>query len=544
MSVRTASCPGCGATLEFKNAGTLTVTCPFCGSASWRSDVKLEELGKVAALAPIESPIALGDFGRAEGQGWTAIGRLQLDHGAGPWNEWCLLLDDGSWRWLAEAQGELLWTKPVEGEAQVPRREDLAPGREVRLPTGGDFVVAEVGEARVVTVQGELPVRVTPGGVVRYADLRGAGDAFATLDYGDGSEPPRVYVGRRVDGPEVGVDPTRIATVVERRAQATRLSCPQCGGIVELRDPAGTVRVVCGSCGALLDPRNPGAKALGLGAALAAKPLVPLGARGTLRGGPVEVIAFLVRSVTVEGIRYPWYEYLLRRPTGAYRWLVESHGHWTVGDPVDLAEVRVSESSASYHGRTYRHFQSGRARVDHVQGEVYWAVKVGDTVESADYVAPPSMLTVEDDAKERNVVVSEYVPHLEVAAAFGVTLPEPTGVAPAQPAVGSGCSLWLAFLAMSVVALVLASVLASRPGAGGGEWVMAFVAIAFLAIPPIASSTRAANFERRRWAESDHPMGGGSWSGGDDEDDDEPADDESDDDSDDASEDDSADGGA
>jgi hypothetical protein len=71
---------------------------------------------------------------------------------------------------------------------------------------------------------------------------------------------------------------------------------------------------------------------------------------------------------------------------------------------------------------------------------------------------------------------------------------------------------------MLVVALVLASVVADRPGAGGGEWVMAFVAIAFLAVPPIASTTRGANFERQRWAESDHPFSGG-WSNDDDSDD-------------------------
>lgn len=538
MSVRTAPCPGCGATLEFKNAGTVTITCPYCGSASWRSDVKLENLGKVADLAPIESPLELGTVGRLDGVSWTAVGQVQLDHGAGPWNEWCLLLDDGSWRWLAEAQGELLLTSPVPvAKDAIPPYSLLKPGSDVEIPGAGTFTVGEIGQAKVTTVHGELPVRIAPGGTVRYADLRGRGGGFGTLDYGDGSEPPLAYAGKRIAGPEIGLDPARVAAPKERRAEATRLSCPQCGGIIELRDPEGAVRVVCGSCGSLIDPRHAGAKVLGIGAALAARPRIPLGSKADFRGGPVEVIAFLVRSVKSEGIRYPWREYLLRTPAGAYRWLVESSGHWSVGDPVNVADAHVTLGTATLEGRTYKHFQRGDARVDHVQGEVYWTVKVGDTVRSDDYVSPPYMLTVEEDGKERNVTRSEYVPHLEVAAAFGVTLDEPSGVAPAQPNPGEGSSgpMWLAFGALATAALVLGSVVSNRPGAGGGEWVMAFVAIALLAVPPIVSTTQGSNFERRRWEDSDHPYSGGwsrsaSWSssggGSSSEDDDDDNDDE------------------
>jgi hypothetical protein len=476
--------------------------------------MKLEELGKVAALAPIESPLELGAFGRLDGVSWTAVGQVQLDHGTGPWNEWCLLLDDGSWRWLAEAQGELLLTRPVpEAKDAIPPYSTLKPGESVDLPGGDSFVVAEIGQARVTTVRGELPVRIAPGGTVRYADLRGRAGGFGTLDYGDGSEPPLAYVGTKIAGPEIGLDPTRVAAPKELRAEATRLACPQCGGTIELRDPKGAVRVVCGSCGSLIDPQHAGAKVLGIGAALSARPQIPLGAKADFRGGPVEVIAFLVRSVTSDGVRYPWREYLLRTPTGAYRWLVESNGHWSVGDSVNLAGVRLSPMTASLDGLMYRHFQRGDARVDHVQGEVYWAVKVGDTVRSDDYVSPPFLLTVETDGKERNVTRSEYVPHLEVATAFGVALGEPVGVAPAQPNPGTGSTgpFWLAFGVLATAALVLGSVVSGRPGAGQGEWVMAFVAIALLAIPPIVTTTRRSNFERRRWEDSDHGYTSG-WS--------------------------------
>ena len=40
-------------------------------------------------------------------RGFTLVGRLQLDYGQGPWNEWYAAFDDGDWGWVAEAQGKV-----------------------------------------------------------------------------------------------------------------------------------------------------------------------------------------------------------------------------------------------------------------------------------------------------------------------------------------------------------------------------------------------------------------------------------------------------
>jgi hypothetical protein len=64
VSARAADCPSCGAPIEFRGAGALLHVCEHCGMAVWRTDVALESIGKVAELAPIESPIALGARGK------------------------------------------------------------------------------------------------------------------------------------------------------------------------------------------------------------------------------------------------------------------------------------------------------------------------------------------------------------------------------------------------------------------------------------------------------------------------------------------------
>ena len=65
--------------------------CESCNYASYRTDVKLELIGKVAQVAPIESALALHARGKIEGVAFEVVGQVQLDHGAGPWNEFCAL---------------------------------------------------------------------------------------------------------------------------------------------------------------------------------------------------------------------------------------------------------------------------------------------------------------------------------------------------------------------------------------------------------------------------------------------------------------------
>jgi hypothetical protein len=432
---REAGCPGCGATLTFKSAATLLVVCPYCDSASWRRDVNLELLGKVAHVADVDSILALGARGMRERVDWTVVGQVQLDHGAGPWNEWALALSDGGTAWIAEAQGELLLSREVEPPAG-PERSALKAGRKTSF-AGRSWVVAEVGVGKVTAARGELPSELVPGHSYVYADLRGPGGAFATLTYesGEAEAPVLCFTGRVVTREDLGLDPDSVPPREPRRVEARRLACPACGQSFDLRHPDEARRAGCPSCGSVLDVTSPDATVVQEHKRRLKAPRLPLGAEVRLVGLDVEVLAMLVRSVRYAGVRYPWSEYLLRVKGGGYRWLVEAKGHWSLVEPVGLGDVDVAYRRADWRGRSFRHFQENVATVDLVIGEVYWAVAVGDRVESADFVDPPEMLTVESTDDERVVSLGRYLPRAEVQAAFGpgVVLPAPEGVAPHQP---------------------------------------------------------------------------------------------------------------
>lgn len=479
MSAREASCPGCGATLTFQSAAALLVVCPYCDSASWRGDTNLELLGTVAALADLDSVLALGAVGRRGEHAWRAVGQVQLDHGAGPWNEWALALEDGSTAWVAEAQGEVLLTREAPAPAQ-PRRMDLKPGLKTSFGNRA-WVVAEVGEGRVTTARGEIPSDLRPGATYAYADLRSTGGGFATLTYGEGEEPVLCFVGQTVDVASLGIDPESVPAREPRRVEARRISCGACGQSIDLRHPDESRRVGCPSCGTLIDVTAPEGRVLSEHKRRLKAPALPLGARARLRGLDFEVLAMLVRSVRVDGVRYPWSEYLLREQGGGYRWLVEAKGHWSLVEPVSLGDVGSGQQRRTYRGREFRHFQAGKATVDLVVGEVYWAVAVGETAEAVDWVAPPEMLTVETTEKERVASLGHYVPQAEIYAAFGsgLALPAPEGVAPHQPNPVAGaqgtwwllgvlaCSLavalWILFSARAARQVVFAGTFAWKP---------------------------------------------------------------------------------
>ena len=470
MSGYQASCPACGATIVFALGSSLLRVCEHCGVAVARKGANLANYGKVADLIPTPSVLALGMDGDYEGAPpFRLVGRLQLDWGKGSWDEWMLGFADGSWAWLSEAQGRFHYMghAPV---PPVPAFDDLEVGHTLDLGKAGTFVVAEVRSARFATAQGELPFAIAPGSELHYADLSGPGGQFATLDYGTGHVAESLYVGREVTLADLGLRP-REAEDRRKVARGEGLKCPQCAGPLEVRAPDQTQRIACPWCGSLLAATHD----LAILEALSKppfRPLLPLGTQGRLRGVPWTIIGVMERSVTVEGVRYPWTEYLLYEARHGFRWLVEAKRHWSFVEPLNPGDV--DPNSATYGGERFAHFQSGQAEVDAVLGEFYWTVEQDEATATDDYVKPPRMLskeTTQDAGRgklgEVNWSLGTYLPAEELWKAFAQKgdPPEPEGVAPHQPSpFGESIGPVWKSAALAVAAIVLVFVFLSITG--------------------------------------------------------------------------------
>ena len=261
----------------------------------------------------------------------------------------------------------------------------------------------------------------------------------------------------------------------ERRVGGTRaLNCPNCGAGVEILDPDHALNVVCGSCSSVLDAKSPSLKVLQtFQAKLKVKPLIPMGAKGTWKGEEYRVLGFQQRTLRVEGTDYSWREYLLFSPREGYRYFTEYDGHWNDVIPLKTIPEETQAGGrpvARLHGETFKHFQSADARTTYVLGEFPWEVRIGDTVRTADFVAPPRMLSAETTEEETTWSLGEYTPGDRVWKAFGVegNPPRPKGVYANQPSphAGKAGAYWKTF---GVLLLLWAVFWIGRAAVGSDE---------------------------------------------------------------------------
>ena len=203
------------------------------------------------------------------------------------------------------------------------------------------------------------------------------------------------------------------------------MNCPGCGAALTLRSFTQAVTVVCESCHSILDAQDPQLRILQQFKKATGEdpPLIPLGARGKIRGTPYEAVGFQRRTIHVDGIAYSWHEYVLFNPYKGFRYLTEYNGHWN-----DVSTLRAlptlnsfaGEVTVRYLGENFRHFQSAQASTTYVLGEFPWQVRVGETNDVTDYISPPRVLSSEKSGKEVTWSMGEYISGRDIWKAFSL----------------------------------------------------------------------------------------------------------------------------
>ncbi|MBM4002305.1 MAG: DUF4178 domain-containing protein [Planctomycetes bacterium] len=514
-----APCPSCGSPVEFRVSASLVTICPSCSSVVARGDRKLEDHGRVAAIVATDSVLRLGKTGRYRDHPFEIVGHVQYRHPAGGiWDEWYAAFPGDRWCWIAEAQGKRFLTqeRKINSHMRIPTWSELSVGAPVQLRDHLMFTVNEFNTAALLAAEGEIPFDARPGCEHRFADLSGPDNRFGTLVY-EGDE-VTLYRGREVSLSELGIDDAEDRDRESVAISGTGVSCPQCGGALELRAPDAAQRVTCPYCSSLLDIEQGNLKFLKT-LSSEIKPIIPIGSEGVLSGVKYVVIGFVRRSVYFDK-QYTWDEFLLYEAATGFRWLVHSDRHWSFVEPIPTDEITPG-NILKWKGTRFRIFQRAWARVVYVLGEFYWKVSLGETVLAEDFIAPPRMITLEytpeaeaqvsysgsDDWQktrfvERIASLGTYLAHEQVEAAFKLgRLPRGFGVAPNQPAptYGPVYLLWLAWLAIFIAIDLVISLIVKHPV--GHEWTV--IAIACLSFFPGALWLHARSFEQSRWADSE-----------------------------------------
>jgi hypothetical protein len=412
----TATCPGCGAPVHFRIGATASVVCARCRSLVVRSDRGLQNLGRVADVVSSDTGLAVGDRGAFRGRSFEVIGRLVLQHPAGgTWEEYYVVLgaDHG---WIAQAQGR--WTVVMKVQAQAPPMDAVRVGATVALGAAhGTFVVGETTRGVFLSADGELPFAARLGTPRAFADLSGQGGTVATIDYGQGGEPPTVYVGWSATLAELAVQ--RRGDQRGQTVGARDVKCPSCGA-PSPRVAGASTRMACRYCGALSDLETH--RVLAQQDAARAAPWIPLGARGTLWGVEWIVIGYVERRADAGGETFGWQEYLFYNEQQGFRWLVIDEGVCLFGQPIPAAEVDTSGAPhvVRVRGVAYRRRNAGNAKVTRVLGEFYWKVEIGEEVWAEDYEDRGNIVSRERAQGEENWTVATPVEAALISQAFGL----------------------------------------------------------------------------------------------------------------------------
>lgn len=420
-----ATCPGCGAPIEFKIGSASSIVCANCKTVATRSDRGIENLGQVADVVFSDIALAVYDRGNFRGRAFEISGRILYHHPAGgSWEEYAAHFADGQVGTIIEAQGR--WSVTIRVDAHPPPLQALQVGQTVHLPPLGDYVVGEKNVGTFAGGEGELPFSAVAGSERSFADLSAAGGAVASIDYGDGTSAPLVAAGTTCEYEELNLERRGIDRGEKLKTGST--ACPSCGAPVPICAPNITERIACRFCGAISD--------LGKNTVIALQrrrdPWIPLGAAGVLEGVTWMVIGYMERSADIEGEAYYWNEYLLYEPTHGYRWLVYDEGafafsHGVAPGDIDLGGYPHVVRSG---GVSYQMRNANEARVGYVLGEFYWKVMVGETVHAEDFENRGVVLSSEQASAEINWSLSKPISVQEVQRAFNLPDKNAPGAAP------------------------------------------------------------------------------------------------------------------
>lgn len=215
--MRESQCPSCGAPLIFKNAHSLYAVCKYCSTFSVQDGSALKEVGKAAELNEDGSPMQIGAVGYIPGvTGQTQtrfeiVGRIQLDFGAGAWNEWYLDVEgQKEGMWLGEANGYYYLMQLVDQktdkimhmtkEADKYKMENGLPQftsaklKDIIYLGNEKYYIKDIQQGKVVSGEGELPFEFHGGYDAPVMDCFSSDGKVLTLDYSE--NPPLIFSGQ------------------------------------------------------------------------------------------------------------------------------------------------------------------------------------------------------------------------------------------------------------------------------------------------------------------------------------------------------------
>ena len=218
------------------------------------------------------------------------------------------------------------------------------------------------------------------------------------------------------------------------------LSCPNCGGSLEVVGGRQIATLTCKYCGSVLD-MNDEYKVLSKFSKVSL-PKTPfrLGMSGKIKGVKftiVGMVAYSCSRATTTG-EDTWTDFMLHSPTHGYAWLSYEDGTLTFSrrsrtlPSKNLLNLKPKEKF-EFDGKKYKFYERYVAYITFVQGELTWIAKKGDSTIFYESISPPYGLSYEKTKNEFEYYVSESVDASEVYESFKIRAIEDEEFNPLKP---------------------------------------------------------------------------------------------------------------
>ena len=233
------------------------------------------------------------------------------------------------------------------------------------------------------------------------------------------------------------------------------INCTSCGATLDVLGGHRVKSLTCGYCGSVMD-RHAGFQTVQQYRDNPNRPVTPLaiGMKATLKGVPFTIIGMIEYVSHQSGAgwseSYRWVSFQLYSPTHGYCWLTWNKGHYffsyrtrDLPNPTTPGRKKYlpQKFPVVLGDRTFDVFESYRAEISYVEGELTWIAKLGDKVHVVEAIDPPGMFSYEFTDREYEYSIGDYMKAEDVHDAFGLEPPsKPIGIHPAQPF--DGGSFW------------------------------------------------------------------------------------------------------
>ena len=208
-------------------------------------------------------------------------------------------------------------------------------------------------------------------------------------------------------------------------SQVQSIKCTNCAAPLKLLGGGRVESITCSYCKSVLD-LNDNYKVLSNFKKVKEKHKLPfeVGMKGKVKGIDYTIIG-RISYVETLSVEYGWSDFLLFSSLYGYAWLSYDHGHIIYSKrnrtfPNLMWEEIERQSLIVVDGNDYKPYDTYRAKVTYVEGELTWIAKYGDKVEYIDLISPPLGITAENSGKEIEFYNDEYMNATEIYDAFEV----------------------------------------------------------------------------------------------------------------------------